>query len=369
MDIMSSERNASTVLDNPETYRTFDPGDMGDKISELPTQLRYAWEISQEASLPKEYRRIRHIVVTGMGASALAADLLATLMESAGRVPVEVIRGYDLPAHVWGEDILVIGCSQSGDTEEVLATFDQARERGAQLLAVTAGGRLAALAESTDIYPSQATVWRFAYPSQSRAALGFSFALMLGLACRLRLYPDARVDIMDTADMLEEVQADLLPDISTDHNVAKQIAQTFMGHLPVILGAGFLGPVAHRWRSQLNENAKQWAIWDTLPELNHNVVVGLGQPEAVREHLRVVTLRSALDHPRIKMRWQVTQKLLSEYDIPYQEVYGKGETLSAQMFSLIHVGDFVSYYTAALNGVDPTPVENAAYLKEHLTAL
>jgi glucose/mannose-6-phosphate isomerase len=366
---MSFEENASTALDNPETYRTFDPGAMGDKISELPTQLRYAWEISQEAALPKEYRRIRHIVVTGMGASALAADLLATLMASAGRVPLDVIRGYDLPAHVWGEDILVVGCSQSGDTEEVLSTFDQARERGAQLLAITAGGSLAALAESKDIYPSQATVWRFAYPSQSRAALGFSFALMLGLVCRLRLYPDARLDVMETADMLEAMQADLLPDAPTDHNVAKQIAQTFTDHLPVIFGAGFLGPVARRWRSQLNENAKQWAVWDTLPELNHNVVVGLDQPEAVRAHLRVVMLRSVLDHSRIKMRWEVTQELLTKCDIPYREVHGKGKTLIAQMFSLIHVGDFVSYYTAVLNGVDPTPVENAVYLKEHLSEL
>jgi glucose-6-phosphate isomerase len=164
---MSFGENVSAILDNPATYPAFDTENMGDKISELPTQLRYAWEISQEASLPTEYRRIRHIVVTGMGASALAADLLAGLMASAGRVPVEVVRGYDLPAHVWGEDILVVGCSQSGETEETISTFDQARERGAQLLAITAGGRLAAKAASPDIYPSQATVWRFAYPSQS----------------------------------------------------------------------------------------------------------------------------------------------------------------------------------------------------------
>jgi glucose/mannose-6-phosphate isomerase len=366
---MSYEENALTILDDPGTYTTFDPEKMGEKISELPTQLRYAWEISQEASLPREYRHIRHVVVAGMGASALAADLLASLMANAGRVPVEVIRGYDLPAHIWGENILVIGCSQSGDTEEALSAFEQARERGAQLLAITAGGKLAALAESTDIYPSQATIWRFAYPSQSRAALGFSFALLLGLACRLRLYPDARADIMDTAEMLEMMQAELLPEIPTADNVAKQIARTLTGQLPVIFGAGMVGPVARRWRSQLNENAKQWAMWETLPELNHNVMMGLERPGVIRANLRVIMLRSALDHPRIKLRWHMTQELLAAHDIPYQEVYGKGKTPVAQMFSLIHTGDFVSYYTAVLNGVDPTPVANAVYVKEHLAEL
>ncbi len=348
-------------LDHVDSYTTVDPEGMVDRIQELPIQMYYAWEIAREAPLPKEYKRVRHVILTGMGAAAIGAELLAGLMAGAGKIPVEVVRGYELPAHVWGEDVLVVGCSKSGETEETLAVFNQARERGARLLAITAGGALAAVAREL-----KAPTWRFVYHAQSRTALGFFFTLMLGLACRLNLYPDAHDDVQTTARLLVQTQRALVPDTPTDQNPAKQLALALQGTLPAILGAGFLSPVAQRWQQQFNESAKQWALWGTLPEFNHNQVAGLTQPEGVRECLSTVCLRSDMDHYRVKAQWDITQALLKRDEIKVHDVRAQGTTLLDHMATLVQLGDFVSYYSALLNGVDPTPVENIDYLKQQM---
>ena len=347
-------------LDNL-AYADFDPQQMGERIRELPTQLRDAWDIAQRAPLPDDYREIHRLVVVGMGGSAIGGDLLGGLMDRAGSVPVTVVRGYDLPPYIAGEATLVVGSSYSGSTEETLSCFEQARDQGARLLAMTGGGPIAEIAEQAG-----APVWRFSYDAQPRAALGYSFTLLLGLACRLGVLPDAGADLRATADLLEEMQSTLLPATPTDENPAKQLARDLHGKLPTIFGSGFLAPVARRWKGQFNENAKQWGLWDELPELNHNLVVGLAQPAEVRARMAAILLRSKLDHPRVQTRWQVTEELFERNDIPVYALHGRGDSALAQMFSLIHLGDYVSYYTAALNGEDPTPVSNIAYLKQRL---
>jgi glucose/mannose-6-phosphate isomerase len=343
------------------SYAEFDPQQMGERIRELPTQLREAWDIAQRAPLPDAYREIRRLVVVGMGGSAIGGDLLGGLMDRAGSVPVTVVRGYDLPPYIAGEATLVVGSSYSGSTEETLSCFEQARDQGARLLAMTGGGPIAEIAEQAG-----APVWRFSYDAQPRAALGYSFTLLLGLACRLDVLPDAGDDVPATADLLEEMQSALLPATPTDENPAKQLARDLHGKLPSIFGSGVLAPVARRWKGQFNENAKQWGLWDELPELNHNLVVGLAQPAEVRARMAAIFLRSKLDHPRVQTRWEVTEELFERNDIPVYALDGRGDSALAQMFSLIHLGDYVSYYTAALNGEDPTPVSNIAYLKQRL---
>jgi glucose/mannose-6-phosphate isomerase len=343
------------------SYTEFDPQQMGERIRELPTQLRDAWDIAQRAPLPDVYREIRHLVVVGMGGSAIGGDLLGGLLDRAGSVPVTVVRGYDLPPYIAGDATLVVGSSYSGSTEETLSCFEQARDQGARLLAMTGGGPIAEIAEQAG-----APVWRFAYDAQPRAALGYSFTLLLGLACRLDVLPDAGADLQATADLLAEMQIALLPTTPTDENPAKQLARDLHGKLPTIFGSGFLAPVARRWKGQFNENAKQWGLWDELPELNHNLVVGLARPQGVSARMAAIFLRSKLDHPRVQTRWQVTEELFERNDIPVHALDGRGDSALAQMFSLIHLGDYVSYYTAALNDEDPTPVSNIAYLKQRL---
>jgi len=349
-------------LDDTTQYTNFDPDGMLQTICDLPKQAQDAWALAQSAPLPDTYKTIRRIVVTGMGGSAIGADLVSGLLKRKGRVSLETVRGYDLPPYIAGKETLVVMSSYSGNTEETLSAFAQAQTRGTHLLALTTGGKIAQQAEALGL-----PVWRFAYPSTPRAAVGYSLTLLLGLCARLEALPNVKPALDEAIASMEALQPTLVPEVPTAENRAKQLAKALEGRLPVIFGSGFLAAVARRWKCQFNENAKQWAVWDELPELNHNAVVGFNLPKAITTDMTAVCLRSNLDHPRNQIRWDVTGKLLEKANVPVHTASGQGESALAQMLTLIHFGDFVSYYLAALNGADPTPIDNINLLKQRLS--
>ena len=199
--------------------------------------------------------------------------------------------------------------------------------------------------------------------------MGYSFTLLLGALWRLGLLRDYGADVDEACEVMLQWQDELKPEVWTDTNPAKQMAWNLIDRAPVVYGAGFLSAVARRWKGQFNENSKNWAAWDELPELNHNAVVGYGLPDSVREHVAVIMLRSSYDHPRIKARWGVTLDLLQKEDISVYPLDGLGRSKLAQMLSLIHFGDYASYYLAMLNRTDPTPVRSIDYLKQRLAQL
>ena len=348
-------------LDDPTRFSELDPHGMLGRINELPQQCQAAWTLAQRLELPPAYEAVRHAVILGMGGSAIGGALLQGLVAEECAVPFTIVRDYTLPAFVRGPDYLVIGCSYSGNTEETLSAFGEALERGTCPVVVTTGGKLAALAQEKGI-----PLVRFDYRAMPRAALGYSFTLPLGICCRLGLLRDYSADLAETVQMMEEWQVEIGPDVPTTGNAAKHLAGQIAGRLPVVYGAGFLVTVANRWKTQFNENSKHWAFFEPLPELNHNAVVGFGIPRTVREQTIVLMLRSSLDHPRVQARWQVTRELLLREGVVAETLQGRGESRLAQMLSLIHFSDYVSFYLAMLNGVDPTPVESIAFLKQRL---
>ena len=220
---------------------------------------------------------------------------------------------------------------------------------------------MAALAEARGM-----PLVRFDYQSQPRAALGYAFVLLLGLFCRLGLARDYGADLEEALEVMGAQQAEIGPQVPTARNAAKALAIRLKDRLPVVYGAGFLAAVANRWKTQFNENSKQWAFFEVLPELNHNSVVGLGLPQAVRERMTVLRLRSDEDHPRVRTRWDVTGELLLRERVVHETFQGRGQGRLAQMLSLIHLGDYASFYLAMLNGVDPTPVETIVFLKRRM---
>lgn len=347
-------------LDDPNLYDEKDSQRMRDRIAELPVHCADAWRLVEALSLPASYRQVRSVVVLGMGGSAIGGALAAGLVADECTVPILCVGGYDLPAHV-GSETLVVGSSYSGKTEETLSTFAQALERGARPVVVATGGDLAAIAEARGI-----PLLRFSPCLAPRAAIGYSLMLILGILWRAGLIRDPGSDLGEAIGVLEDWQRELRPETPTVRNPAKRLAGQLIGRLPVVYGAGFLAPVARRWKGQFNENAKQWAVWEEMPELNHNAVVGYGLPDRVREQAYVLMLRSDLDHRRIRARWDVTKELLLQEGIALDEIWGRGGSRLAQMLSLIHFGDYVSLYLAVLNGADPTPVQPIDYLKGRL---
>ena len=310
--------------------------------------------------LPADYSRVDKVVVLGMGGSAIGGDLVSSLVASEARLPILVYRDYDLPAFI-DDQTLVIASSYSGMTEETLSSFEQAMETESKKLVITTGGKMKTMAEERNI-----PVFSFDYKAQPRAALPFSFLSILGFLQKLGFIRDKSTDMSETVRILQELSQKINEGVLVSHNPAKQLANRLYGHLPVIYGAGILSEVAHRWKTQINENSKAWAFYEVFPEVNHNAVVGYQFPPELASKIVVVLLQSASLSQRIQLRYRVTCRLLERAKVDYQIVDGDGTSPLSQMMSLVLFGDYVSYYLAMLYKIDPTPVKAIDYLKKQL---
>ncbi|MFQ5925094.1 MAG: bifunctional phosphoglucose/phosphomannose isomerase [Dehalococcoidia bacterium] len=347
-----------TDLDDPEVYTRFDPSNMIARIGQLPQQCREAWHSAMGFPLPSDYSRIDRAVILGMGGSAIGGDLVAALALEGGP-PVSVHRDYDLP--LVDEGTLVIASSYSGNTEETLSSFAKALQTPAKKLAITTGGRLKTLAEESGV-----PVFCFRYLSEPRTALGYIFFSLLGLFRKLGLVPIESQDIDETITILEELSTRLARRVPMEANPAKQLAIRLSERLVLVYGAGILSKVALRWKTQLNENSKASAFSECLPELDHNAVVGYRFPSWLGEKVFVVMLRSPSLHPRTLIRYEVTAEILADAGIAHEVVEAEGKSPLSQMMSAVLWGDYVSYYLAMLNNVDPSPVAVIDHLKERL---
>jgi glucose/mannose-6-phosphate isomerase len=352
-----------TDLDKPHLFRKTDPQDMLVRISELPRQCRDAWANAQSLQWPAEYRQAEAVVILGMGGSAIGGDLLRTLLENECPVPITVNRDYTVPAFVNGRT-LTIASSYSGNTEETLAALEAARQAGAMFLAIATGGELAARARELNV-----PLLTFDYRSQPRAALGHSIVALIGIMCRLGFASDKAADLDEAISVMESWQREISEAVPSTENAAKQLARKLHGHLPVVYGAGHLSEVARRWKGQFNENVKAWAFFEQLPEMNHNALAGTEFPPDLAERIVAVMLTSSLDHPRTKVRFQITQEVLSQRGVSCEVVEARGSSRLAQMLSAIHFGDYVSFYLAMLYGVDPTSLKVVDYLKQRLAEI
>ncbi len=329
-------------------------------LEALPAQLGEAWRLVTAFPAPETLGRAEAVVVAGMGGSAIGADLVRGLCADQLGVPLVVWRDYGLPAFV-GRRTLVIASSNSGATEETLSAVERALAVGAPVVGLTTGGRLAArLADAGQ------PVLQFSYDGQPRAAIGYSLLLVLGLLARLDYLPDQAAAVEAAIAVVQEAASRFGPTVPRAANPAKQLASTLQDRVAVIYGAGFLAPVARRWKGQWNENGKRWAFFEELPELNHNAVVGYQLPPQAATTLHVVLLCSALLPSRVGLRCTATAELLDRSRIPHTTVQTWGDGALAHLLSAVVYGDWTSYYLALLDGVDPTRIAAIDYLKARL---
>jgi glucose/mannose-6-phosphate isomerase len=348
------------VLDDPEAIARLDTADMLERIASLPGQLGDAWRLTRNLQLPEAYRAASAVLVLGMGGSAIGADLVRGIFDTRLRLPLLTVRGYDCPAFA-GPSTLVVAASFSGGTEETLGALEQALRRGCPAAAITTGGPLLAAAARASL-----PFLRFPGGGQPRAAVGWGTLLLAGLLERAGVLDLDGTEVASGAAAAEAVHGSCGPDVPTDANPAKQLAWSLLDRLPVVEAGGWLAPVARRWKTQLNENAKTSASWEELPEATHNAVVGYAQPESLHERMFVVFLSSPDEHPGVALRARLSGELLDAHGIPHQHVRSSGSGPLAQAFSSIMFGDLVSAYLAILYGVDPTPVEVIGRLKTRL---
>src|SRR5437763_8348831 len=330
------------AIETVERVRAGDPDNMLERIKGLAAQVRDGWKIATSATLPPAYADVRNITVTGMGGSAIGGDLAAALLADELRIPMSIHRDYGVPAYV-GRDSLVIASSYSGNTEETLSAFDAARQRGAKILVLTTGGKVAELGRGAG-HP----VVTFSYKAQPRAALGYSLSLVLGSLHRLGLVRDLASDIDAALSDLSKIEERVHEGART--NDAKKLAIELYGRVPFMYGAGVMAVMARRVKGQFNENAKNWSAFDVMSELNHNAVVGFPHPPVARDALTVLFLRSDRDNPRHKVRFEVTAELLDRARITHRTLKFSGQNMLSEVLQSTICSEDVACYHALLDG-------------------
>jgi len=338
-------------LDDLVRFKQLDTLNMLGEIDNLPDQLGYAYQLGMKHMLP-DWKDFRHVVIAGMGSSATGADLIASYCASLSPIPVTVRRDYDLPLFARGTETLVICSSHSGNTEETLSAFEAARKTGCRIIVVTTGGELAKRARENDI-----PVWTFDHAGRPRTALGFSFGLLLAMFQRLGLVPDQKEAVDDAIASMKRSQGYLKADVIAARNPAKRYAGQLMGRWITIMGSDLMAPVARRWKGQLNEIAKAGANFEFLPEADHNTLAGtMNHQETLNAHTITLFLRADSDHPRNRLRSDLTRQAFMLEGMNTDHVDARGKAPLAQIWTTILFGDYMAYYLAMAYGVDPTPI-------------
>ncbi|MEA2037243.1 MAG: bifunctional phosphoglucose/phosphomannose isomerase [Nanoarchaeota archaeon] len=318
-----------------------DKSNMLEVIDSFPEQCKDALTLPKGITVKGE---ITSIVVCGMGGSAIGGDLLK-IYASDTKLPVFVVRDYKVPNFV-DEYTLVFVVSYSGNTEETLAAFHDAKSKGANIVAITSGGKLAQECERVIKIPSGL---------QPRASVGYLFFPMLGT-----LYNSNLVDVKN--DDLNEMLI-LLKDNAKIKEQAEELARKIEGKAPVIYSSEQLNAAAYRWQTQINENAKYPAFHSAFSEMNHNEINAFRGMD--RSRFIAILLRDEKDDARIRKRMDVCKEIM-EKNVAVEEVHVKGNSLLARMFSTMYLGDYTSYYLALRERVDPSPVEVIEWLKKQL---
>ena len=347
------------TLDSPAVVAGIDRDNMLGRVRDLPRQLAPARQVAAGLTLTDRHRAVDLVVVLGMGGSAIGADLVAAAAGDRLRVPLVVQRDYHLPSGI-GERTLVVAASHSGETIETVTAAAEARTRGLPMVIIATGGALGREAAA------DGTPWlRYDQPGQPRAALGWSVGLIQELLVAADLISDP--DPLGSAvAVLDELLERMGPGVETDANPAKQLAWSILGRIPVVYGAGTMAPVARRWKTQFNENAKSWAAYEPMPEANHNAIEGSLNPRELADAPYVVEIRDPSESLDIAARYRVVEELLGERATNRATVWGEGPTPLARILSAVAWGDLVSVYLAILYQTDPTPVTLLTMLKERL---
>jgi len=353
-----------SVLDDVEQIRAADPGNMYNRIFDLPEHMAEAIKIAETWKVSAtDFPDPKNIVLIGMGGSAIGGDLVRAYLRDKLLIPFTVIRDYNLPEYV-DDETLVIASSYSGNTEETLAALNDALERKAMVAAISTGGLMKDVCDLNDI-----PMAILPEGLQPRAALGYSLVPTLMFFDKIGLIKDARKEVESAIAKLQVRREKYIEDAPLLSNPAKSLANQIKGKIAVIYGGPQItDPVAQRWKGQICENGKNMAFANVFPESNHNELVGwnatvLGD---LTEQMIVVMLRDEGDHPKIRKRMNIVKALIEKGGTEVHDIHSFGETPLERMLSLIQFGDFVSYYLAVLNGVDPTPVNVIEQLKKSL---
>lgn len=358
-----SMANLTTILDSREAIAKLDHSNMLGSVEALHKQLTHAWEDTQSLTFTAT-TEIKNIVLAGMGGSALGADVIKTLYKHDLKVPFDIVREYSLPAYV-NESSLVILASYSGTTEEIVACAHDAVHKKAQVMVIAAGGTLIELAKEHgwtyyQINPTH-------NPSnQPRMAIGYAVFGTICLLGKAGLLSLTKAEVEQAAHTIKETVDRSGVAVPQDNNPAKLLAYTAYDKRPIYVVAEFLEGAGHVVCNQTNENAKAYADYKVIPELNHHLMEGLRFPASNKESHVFVFFNSPLYNVRNQARMKLTQQIVEDNQIETMTIELQAETKLQQVFEMIALVGFTSFYLAMLEGIDPSPIPFVDKFKDEL---
>lgn len=342
-------------LNDSEQMKSLDPEGMLDDLDGFPEQCQEALKIGRELNTPFAVRDFDRIVVSGMGGSAIAGDLLDRLID----IPVITNRGYKLPEYVDHEDLLV-AISYSGNTEETLSALEDGLNRGMETVCLSTDGKIADLASKHGV-----PLVEIPTGHQPRASTGYILLPLLELFRSAGFAGTLAIDelVRDFRDMRDRWSSN----VDIEDNRPKQLAVECEGKIPIVYGTKYnTKAVAYRWKTQINENAKQPAFWNVFPELNHNETVGYELMDDLMKNGKALMLRNDFDLARNEKRMRIIQEIFQDEGIEYSTVSSPEGNKFTEILGQVYFGDYFSVYLALLNGVDPSPVRLIEDFKKKL---
>jgi len=354
-------------LDNQEIYKKLDKHFVGKSIELLPAQMRQVLSEASLVKIPQEYSKINKVVLAGMGGSNLGIRIMRHAFADQIKIPININAGYGVPKYV-DENTLYIMSSYSGTTEEPLSTYDEAKKRGAKIIAITEDAENNKLKEIIlrDDIPGYIFKPEQNPSGQPRLGLGYS---IFGIAMMLSEAGVIKIDVKEMEeiiDLLEVNSQELKVASASKENIAKKIALKLNAKAPILVGAEFLSGNLHVMRNQINETAKTFSSYLVLPDLNHYAMEGLQYPEANKNNLQFVFFNSDLYSSRIQKRLKLSKDVVTKNGIEVLEIKLKSKIKKAQCFELLQFGSWLSFYMGIMYGVDPVSDPWVDWFKKQL---
>ncbi len=335
----------------------YDPQNQFEVLKNSYKQIEFA--ISN--SYPKfdfNIDEINCIVISGLGGSAIAGDLIKNFLKDELKIPVLVNRNYNLPKFA-DEKTLIICSSYSGNTEETISVFNEALKRNCKIICISTGGELEKITAFNNI-----PIISLQKGFQPRFALGLSFTTLLILFSKLNLIPNQDEVIAQIISLWKKRASEF----SSEGSFPLEIAKNLIGFIPIIYSVSdFNNSVGMRFKAQLNENSKLHAFHNELPEMNHNEIIGWESHKQKNIHAKVIFLYDEEIHPQIKKRFEIIAPMIKSSDVEIITLKSSEENFKMRIMDLIYLTDWVSYYLAVLRQFDPSEIDFIHILKNKLS--
>ncbi|MDR0777814.1 MAG: bifunctional phosphoglucose/phosphomannose isomerase [Methanomassiliicoccaceae archaeon] len=306
--------------------------------ADMPEQIGSALEFPLK-KIPKRSK----VCICGVGASAMAGEIMSDFADASSDVPISVVKGMELPKWV-DKDTAVIAMSYGGNTPETLALYDKALSRGCDIICITSNGGLMERALSNGN-----PLIRMPTGLSPRGALGYMLGHTASLFEEMGIC-ESRTELNSLLPSLRSFRDSIIGD--KENNEAVKIAIKIFGKIPVIYSLMNMRAAAIRWKMQINENSRMIAFSGTIPEFNHNEIIGWTEDQASDEFIPIILCDDDSTDVLKYMTETLSGVLKSSGVRPY-EFKAKGSSdLEKNLISII-LGDFVSIYLAQMKGVFP----------------